>query len=110
KRPEELDFDPPIPMRSYIDDFGNRVGRIVAPAGKVRIRYDNVIEDSGVPEDKIDGATLHPVDELPDECLAFLLSSRYCEGDTMSQMAWDLFGKTPATWERVAAVMDWAHN
>jgi len=110
RRPEKLEFDPPIPMRTYVDGFGNRVGRIVAPAGKLRIRYDNVIEDSGVPEEKIDGAALHPVDELPDECLVFLLSSRYCEVDTMSQMAWDLFGKTPATWERVAAVMDWAHN
>ena len=26
--------------------------------------------------------------------------------DRMVQMAWDLFGKTPATWERVQAVMD----
>src|SRR5688500_7616636 len=28
----------------------------------------------------------------------------------MVQMAWDLFGKTPPTWERVQAVMDWAHG
>jgi transglutaminase-like putative cysteine protease len=110
KRPEKINFDPPIPMRTYIDGFGNRVGRIVAPAGKLRIGYDNIIEDSGVHEDKIDGATLHTVDELPDECLPFLLASRYCEVDTLSQMAWDLFGKTPATWERAAAVMDWAHH
>ena len=27
----------------------------------------------------------------------------------MSDMAWQLFGRTPATWERVKAVVDWAH-
>ena len=110
--PEWIEFDPPpaTPMHTYLDGFGNRVGRIVAPAGKLKLRYDNVVEDSGLPEDRIDGATLHPVPDLPDECMPFLLASRYCEVDTLSQMAWDLFGKTPATWERVQAVMDWAHN
>jgi transglutaminase-like putative cysteine protease len=28
----------------------------------------------------------------------------------MSQMAWDLFGKTPESWERVQAVLDWVHR
>jgi transglutaminase-like putative cysteine protease len=69
-----------------------------------------VIEDSGLHEPKIDGARLHPISELPHECMPFLLSSRYCEVDKLSQMAWDLFGKTPLTWERVQAVMDWVHG
>jgi transglutaminase-like putative cysteine protease len=28
----------------------------------------------------------------------------------MSQIAWDLFGKTPESWERVQAVLDWVHT
>ena len=32
--------------------------------------------------------------ELPDETLVFLLASRYCETDRLSDMAWGLFGKT----------------
>jgi transglutaminase-like putative cysteine protease len=28
----------------------------------------------------------------------------------MTDMAWQLFGQTPPTWERVKAVVDWAHN
>jgi len=28
----------------------------------------------------------------------------------MSAIAWDLFGKTPETWERVQAVVDWVHR
>ena len=37
-----------------------------------------------------------PVEDLPDECLVFLLGSRYCETDLLSDIAWQLFAKTPA--------------
>jgi len=110
QRPERLVVEPGVPVHHFTDWFGNHAARVVAPAGKLRLTYDNVALDSGEPEPKIDGARLHPVEELPPECLQFLLASRYCEVDRMVQMAWDLFGKTPATWERVQAVMDWVHG
>jgi transglutaminase-like putative cysteine protease len=110
KRPERLVVEPAVPVKHFTDSFGNHAARIQAPAGTLRLTYDNVVEDSGLHEPRIDGARLHPVDELPDEALPFLLASRYCEVDRLSQMAWDLFGKTPQTWEREQAVMDWAHN
>ena len=110
RQPETLVVEPGVPVREFTDWFGNHAARILAPQGKLRLFYDNVIEDSGEHEPKIDGARLHPVDELPDDCLQFLLASRYCEVDRMLQMAWDLFGKTPPTWERVQAVMDWVHT
>ena len=99
-----------VPVTHFTDAFGNHAARIAAPAGKLRLTYDNVAVDSGLHEPKIDGARLHPVEELPDDALQFLLASRYCEVDRLSQMAWDLFGKTPFSWERVQAVMDWAHG
>jgi transglutaminase-like putative cysteine protease len=110
RRPERLVIEPDLPAEHFIDGFGNHAARILAPAGTLRLTYDNVAEDSGLPEPKIEGARLHPVDELPIEALPFLLASRYCEVDKMIQMAWDLFGKTPPTWERVQAVMDWVHG
>lgn len=110
QRPERLIVEPDVPVEHFTDWFGNHAARILAPAGPLRLTYDNVAFDNGQPEPKIDGARLHPVQELPAECLQFLLASRYCEVDRMMQMAWDLFGKTPATWERVQAVMDWAHG
>ena len=33
--------------------------------------------------------------ELPDDCLVYLMGSRYCETDRLSQAAWDMFGATP---------------
>jgi len=110
RRPERVVLEPDVPVETSVDGFGNRVGRIIAPAGKLRIWYDNVAIDSGQLEPTIAGTQLHKVEELPNECLPYLMASRYCEVERLSPMAWDLFGKTPATWERVQAVLDWVHK
>jgi transglutaminase-like putative cysteine protease len=110
QKPEQIVVEPKVPIETFIDSFGNRAARIFAPQGKLRLTYDNIMADSGVHEPRINGARLHKVEELPPECLQFLMASRYCEVDRMSQMAWDLFGKTPPTWERVAAIMNWVHD
>jgi transglutaminase-like putative cysteine protease len=110
QRPEWINVEPGVPIYSFIDGFGSRVGRIHAPAGPLHLSYDNVAFDSGEPEPSIEGAVLHDPSELPPECFPFLLASRYCEVDRFVQMAWDLFGKTPATWERARAIVDWTHN
>ena len=34
------------------------------------------------------------VEDLPEDTLLFLLGSRYCETDLLSQTAWQLFGGT----------------
>jgi len=47
---------------------------------------------------------------LPADCWRFLLASRYCEVDRLCAIAWDLFGATPESWERVQAVVDWVHT
>ena len=51
-----------------------------------------------------------PVADLPDDCLLFLMGSRYCETDKLSQTAWDLFGAIPPGWGRVQAVCDFVHQ
>jgi len=50
------------------------------------------------------------VEELPEETLVFLLGSRYCETDVLTQAAWNLFGNSAPGWARVQAVCDWVHN
>ncbi len=110
RRPDNLITEPFVPISQSIDPFGNRVGRCVAPAGKFRIWNDVIVEDSGLPDPIVTHAVQHPVEDLPNECIQFLLPSRYCEVDRMVQMAWDLFGKTPLGWARVQAICDWAHG
>src|SRR5687767_1219158 len=110
RRPDNIVTEPYVPITTYIDQFGNQVGRIVAPAGKLRLWNDVIVEDSGLPDPIVADAVQHPVDQVPDEYVQFLLPSRYCEVDRMIQMAWDLFGKTQPGWSRVQAICDWAHN
>jgi transglutaminase-like putative cysteine protease len=110
RSPERIGVEPETPVEDFADWFGNRAARIVAPPGTVRLRYDNVVADSGRVEPRIDGLRLHPAHEVPVDCCPYLLSSRYCEVDRLSQIAWDLFGQTPESWERVQAVLDWVHG
>lgn len=42
--------------------------------------------------------------------LPFLLASRYCDTDKLSDTAWQLFGHTPEGWARVQAIVDYVHN
>ena len=107
---ERLAVEPALPVEDFVDWFGNRAGRLIAPAGTLRLRYDNVARDGGQPEPVIDGLPLVPVAELPPECWRYLLASRYCEVDRMTAIAWDLFGQTPESWQRVRAVIDWVHD
>ena len=109
RQSERIAVAPFTAIEDFLDPFGNRAARIMAPPGQVQIRYDNVAEDSGLLEPSIAGSSLTPVASLPSECYPFLLASRYCEVDRLSQIAWDLFGRTPESWERVQAVLDWVH-
>jgi hypothetical protein len=85
--------DAVVRTTTHVDTFGNRCLRLVAPPGDLTIWGDATIEDDG----KIDPANFAavelPVAELPDSCLLYLMGSRYCETDKLSQTAWDLFGK-----------------
>ncbi len=102
--------EPDLPVEVYTDPFGNHCGRIVAPPGKLRLWNNTLIEDSGEPDEVSAFARQQPVENLPPEVLPFLLGSRYCEVDKLTDVAWSLFGQTPLGWPRVQAVCDWVHR
>ncbi len=108
--PDHLKTEPSVPITSYRDSFGNWCTRIVAPAGPMRIFASGVVRDSGMPDVVDPSAIQHPVEDLPDETLIFLLGSRYCETDVLSQTAWDLFGNSAPGWPGVQAICDFVHN
>ena len=107
---DELTTDPALPVSFYRDSFGNRCTRILAPAGPIAIRSRGVVRDSGEPEVAITSAEQHPVEDLPEDTLVFLLGSRYCETELLSQIAWNLFGNTAPGFSRVQAICDYVHN
>jgi transglutaminase-like putative cysteine protease len=108
--PENLIVEPHTPVTFFSDSFGNCCGRMVAPAGKVRFTADAIVSDSGLPTPVSLNSIQHPVQDLPPECLQFLLASRYCEVDLLQDTAWKLFEKTPMGWGRVQAICDFVHN
>ncbi|MGU3474935.1 transglutaminase-like domain-containing protein [Methylobacterium sp. D48H] len=108
--PHAIGFDPPLEARTYRDGFDNICHRIVAPPGQLTIAADFTVEDSGEPDPVVPDARQIPVQDLPDDVLIFLLGSRYCDTDKLSQTAWSLFGGTPEGWARVQAIVDYTHE
>ena len=108
--PDTIIADPPVAMTDYRDGFGNVCTRLVIQPGRTVFRSDATIADSGEPDPVVPGAVQHAVPDLPNECLVYLLGSRYCETDRLSNLAWQLFGNTPLGWARVQAICDYVHN
>jgi transglutaminase-like putative cysteine protease len=108
--PDFMQTDPRGPLGGYNDAFGNWCTRIVAPPGRIRIRADGLVHDSGRPDIVARAARQTPIEALPEDTLGFLLGSRYCETDRLSPIAWSLFGHTPAGWDRVQAICDFVHG
>ena len=105
-----LSFDRPVEAWDYVDGFGNACSRMVAPPGLTTISTSFEIYDRGLPDVVMWDAPQHEVRDLPDDVLVYLLGSRYCETDRLSDMAWQTFGQTPLGWPRVQAICDFVHN
>ena len=86
-----LQIDPPIPASTYHDSFCNFCHVIRAPAGRLTLSTDFLVQDSGEPDEVVPGDEQYPLEELPVDTLIFLLGSRYCETDRLSDTAWSLF-------------------
>jgi transglutaminase-like putative cysteine protease len=108
--PDLIHSNPPVPMSGYHDSFGNWCTRMLAPAGRFVLTANTVIRDSGVMERFDLSSPQHPVENLPAEVLQFLLGSRYCETDHLSNAAWAMFGHLPPDAGRVQAICDFVHN
>ncbi len=108
--PDHMLTNPSVPLQGYRDGFGNWCTRLVAPAGKMKISTNTVINDSGAWDVFAPDAQQVPTEQLPEEALVFLLGSRYCETDRLSDMAWRMFENGPTGWWRVKAICDFVHN
>jgi transglutaminase-like putative cysteine protease len=109
-RPDHLITDPPVDVTAYRDLFGNWCSRLVAPKGRMVLSSDSVVRDSGLPDTVEPLARQVPVEHLPESTLVYLLGSRYCETDLLSELAWQRFGNGPTGWARVQAICDFVHR
>jgi transglutaminase-like putative cysteine protease len=107
---EDLKVDPCTPYEIFLDQFGNRCTRLLAPAGKFALVCDGVVEVDGLPDEVDPAAVEHDTLDLPHETLQFLHPSRYCDVDLLEDFAWKQFGHIPRGYGRVRAICDWVHN
>ncbi len=99
-----------VPSRDYLDVFGNRCTRFIAPAGYLWLSGRNVIDADPDADPVYPDAQQAAIDDLPSDVLQFLLPSRYCQVDQFGAIAQDLFGSCPAGWQRAIAIRDWVHD
>jgi transglutaminase-like putative cysteine protease len=103
-------WDPPSPVQTYLDAYGNECDRLTIPAGLSTLRYDAVFEVQDE-DDAVDtDAHQVPIDDLPDETFLYLLPSRFCWPDALYDAGWELFGSTNEGAERVLAITAWVHD
>ena len=110
REPDELHTEPAVKIENYEDSFGNHSCRLVAPAGKITFHSSTLIEDSGQPDAVGLEARELAIEKLPLNVLPYLMNSRYCEVDLLTNTAAELFGNLPRGWQRVQAVCAWVHD
>src|SRR5258708_2951364 len=108
--PDPLTISPSVPITPYRDGFGNWCSRIVAPAGRVRLAADGTVRDSGLPDVIVPSASQHAVEDLPAEAIVYLLASRYCETDRLSDVAWKLCENATLGSPRMQALCEFGRN
>jgi transglutaminase-like putative cysteine protease len=108
--PHRVLTTPEIPVYDYPDVFGNVRSRLTLPPGDTTLSCDFTIHDTGQPDPAVPDAEQTPIDSLPDDVLMFLLGSRYCETDLLSDTAWAMFGGAMSGWARVQAIVDFVHD
>jgi len=108
--PDLLKVDPYVPIETYTDSFGNQCSRLLARPGTIRLYNSTLIQDSGELDAEDPSAPELSVQDLPVEILRYLLPSRYCEVDLMTNLAADLFGQLSPGWSRVKAVCNWVNS
>ncbi len=107
---DEVQVSPATQTLTYNDRFGNVITRLVAPTGKIRLWADGVCEVDGQPDVQSPSARQHAIQDLPDDVLQYLIPSRYCDSDILTQDAWALFAAHPEGWARVQAITDFVHR
>ena len=110
RSPDVVASDPNLAMGAYLDMFGNRVTRVDVPPGLVTFSNSFTIYDSGLPDETPVDSPLSPVARLPNDVLVFLVPSRYCDSDNLSNFAWSMFGSIPGGYGRVQAICNFVHS
>ena len=104
---EQLAVTPSTPHTEDRDEtFGNRCLRLRTDSGNLTVSYDAIVDVEhhfDIPGDVAE----HPVQELPAAVLHYVLPSRYCPSDRLTNVAMQEFGQVAPGYARIEAVRRW---
>ncbi|MBW8780279.1 MAG: transglutaminase family protein [Verrucomicrobia bacterium] len=108
---ESLVVGEDLESSEFTDSHGNRVMRFNLGRGMHFIRHDAIVALSSLPDnhDLPASAALAP-DKLPADVLRYVMPSRYCDSDKLTNFAWEKFGQVEHGWPRVTAISRWIHD
>src|ERR1700687_4119168 len=98
-----------IPIENFVDAHGNMNRRMNAQSGRLALSLGGVVRDRGT-HDEVDRNADQCLSDLPREALPFLMPSRYCETDLLSEFAWASFGGIKGGWTKVQSVCDFVNG
>jgi transglutaminase-like putative cysteine protease len=106
---ESYELTPRVPVREYVDVFGNLCQRLVAPPGRFVVTARTGVETSRTIAVQPD-APYTLVQELPHEVLQFLLPSRYCQSDLLGDLARQITATAAPGYGQAEAIRAWIHE
>lgn len=106
---DEFKIEPNISVTEYTDGYGNLCQRLIAPPGIFSISTTADVKTSEFVDTDF-GAPFIEIQNLPNEVLAYLLPSRYCESDRFNDLAMSITFNQLQGYNQVAAIEDWLRN
>jgi transglutaminase-like putative cysteine protease len=102
---EQYRLSPPVAVTEVTDGFGNLCQRLVAPVGEFEIYTSADVMVASRPA--VPDAPFVAVPQLPNDVLAYLLPSRYCESDRFGDMATEIVAGSQPGFAQVVTITDW---
>ncbi|AGY56315.1 transglutaminase domain-containing protein [Gloeobacter kilaueensis] len=107
---ESFQSDPPLNQEAFVDSFGNRTVRLLAPEGLLRISYRASVVLTPFVYDAQSLPRQCEPSELPPPIIPFVFPSRYCQSDRLVRLAGHITAATEPGYARVEAICDWVHD
>jgi transglutaminase-like putative cysteine protease len=108
---ESLMLGQNLPSEEFLDSHGNTVTRVILAPGTNCFRHDAIVAVSAQPDNYgLPAATPQGTAELPPAVLRYVLPSRYCDSDKLSNFGWEKFGQIEHGLPRVTAISQWIHD
>ncbi len=107
---ERFTLTPEKSGEEYQNENGNTVYRVVFPPGETTIGHDAIVNVSSHLDNFGMSPRLESLSDVPTSVLRYTLPTRYCDSDTLIDLARSEFGSISPGVELVKAICDWTHR